>query len=91
MTGALVSVVIPVYNSARLIAETLTSVLAQDYPHLEVIVVDDNDVALVKIIPTRRSSSSTIMTWPWWTELICGCRANSVCKCSCFRGKTLDV
>jgi alpha-1,6-rhamnosyltransferase len=37
----LVSVVIPTYNTARYIGETLDSVFAQDYPHYEVIVVND--------------------------------------------------
>jgi glycosyltransferase involved in cell wall biosynthesis len=37
----LVSVVIPTYNRAALIGESLDSVFAQTYPHLEVIVVDD--------------------------------------------------
>src|SRR3954468_7904669 len=37
----LVSVVIPSYNRGHLIAETLDSVLAQTWPRLEVIVVDD--------------------------------------------------
>jgi len=37
----LVTVVIPAYNAAEWIAETLKSVLQQTYQHLEVIVVDD--------------------------------------------------
>jgi glycosyltransferase involved in cell wall biosynthesis len=37
----LVSVVIPSYNSARVIGQTLESALAQTHPALEVIVVDD--------------------------------------------------
>ncbi len=36
-----ISVVIPCYNAARYIAATLRSVLAQDWPELQVIVVDD--------------------------------------------------
>ncbi len=38
---ALVSIVTATYNMADYIAETLDSILAQDYPHLESIVIDD--------------------------------------------------
>lgn len=37
----LVSIIIPTYNRAHLIGETLDSVLAQTYPHWECIIVDD--------------------------------------------------
>jgi glycosyltransferase involved in cell wall biosynthesis len=40
-TGELVSVVVPAYNAAAFIAETLESALAQSHRALEVIVVDD--------------------------------------------------
>lgn len=43
MSGALkrISVIIPVHNTAHLIAEALNSIEAQQYPDIEVIVVDD--------------------------------------------------
>lgn len=40
----LVSVVVPVYNAEEYIEECLRSILEQDYPALEVIVVDDGSV-----------------------------------------------
>ena len=40
-TLPLVSVVIPCYNSARFLAETIESALQQTYPRIEIIVVDD--------------------------------------------------
>ena len=41
MSVALVSVLIPCYNAERTISETLDSVLAQTWPNIETIVVDD--------------------------------------------------
>lgn len=41
MRYPLVSVVIPLYNSERTIGSTLSGVLTQDYPALDVVVVDD--------------------------------------------------
>ena len=41
MAPPLVSAVIPNYNCGRFLGETLKSVFAQTYPHVEVLVVDD--------------------------------------------------
>jgi glycosyltransferase involved in cell wall biosynthesis len=40
----LVSIVIPAYNNERYIAETLRSVLAQDYENLEVVIADHSSI-----------------------------------------------
>ncbi|MBH8560005.1 glycosyltransferase family 2 protein [Hymenobacter negativus] len=41
MQPGLVSIIIPTYNRAHLLADAIHSVLAQDYPHKQIIVVDD--------------------------------------------------
>jgi hypothetical protein len=44
MTQPLVSVIIPVYQSAATVAESLQSVIDQTYSHLEILVVDDGSM-----------------------------------------------
>jgi glycosyltransferase involved in cell wall biosynthesis len=41
MTSTLVSIVVPVFNGEKFLAECLESLLAQDHPEIEVLVVDD--------------------------------------------------
>lgn len=41
MHKSLVSVIVPVYNGARYLRQALDSALAQTYPNLEVVVIDD--------------------------------------------------
>lgn len=41
MQAGLVSIIIPAYNRAHLVGDAIRSILAQDYPHKQIIVVDD--------------------------------------------------
>ena len=41
MTAPLVSILIPAYNQAQFLPETLSSALEQDYDNLEVVIADD--------------------------------------------------
>jgi glycosyltransferase involved in cell wall biosynthesis len=40
-SNRLVSIVIPAYNAGQYIVETLNSILAQTYPHFEIIIIND--------------------------------------------------
>ena len=62
MVNPLISVVIPLYNKAKFICETLDSVLQQDYSNLEILVVNDasTDESL-KVIKTYSDSRIKII------------------------------
>lgn len=49
----LVSVVVPCYNYAAYMAQTIESVLAQDYPNIEVILIDDGSTDATADIARR--------------------------------------
>jgi glycosyltransferase involved in cell wall biosynthesis len=51
--GPFVSVIIPCYNQGHLLGEAIESVLAQTYPHVEVIVVDDGSLDNTQEIAAR--------------------------------------
>lgn len=55
MSNPSVSVVVPVYNSERVIGQTITALKAQDYPFVEIIIVDDG---------STDSSASIIKSFP---------------------------
>jgi glycosyltransferase involved in cell wall biosynthesis len=57
----LVSVIIPTYNRSATLAEAIDSVLGQDYPHFELIVVDDGSTDDTPAILCRSSTDSRVI------------------------------
>ncbi len=53
MSQVLVSVVVPVYNGAEYLEKTVKSILAQDYPAIELILVDDGSKDSSKALITK--------------------------------------
>ena len=52
-TNPLVSIIIPTYNRAQLIGETLDSILEQSYVNWECIVIDDGSTDSTDIVMAR--------------------------------------
>lgn len=59
-----VSVVIPTFNRCDYIAETIESVLAQDYPAVEVIVVDDGSTDATQSVVQLFGNRIQVLTQP---------------------------
>lgn len=59
MNTPLISVIMPAYNAAKFIAESINSVIAQTYTHWELIIVDDGSEDDLKIIVEKFSDKDT--------------------------------
>jgi hypothetical protein len=55
--GPLVSVIIPVYNGARFLPDAIANILGQNYPSIEIIVIDDGSTddidAVIEALPVE--------------------------------------
>lgn len=59
MSSELISVIIPVYNSAAELPRCIDSVLAQDYPDIEIILIDDGSTDDSPAICDRYAASNS--------------------------------
>lgn len=57
------SVIIPVYNRSHLLGETIDTVLAQTYPHFEIIIVDDGSKEDIKAVLDGKYSNETRLNY----------------------------
>lgn len=58
-----VSIVVPAYNHADYLSEAIDSVLAQDYPHVELIVIDDGSTDGTRAVLEKYGER-----FAWWSQ-----------------------
>lgn len=58
----LISIIIPVYNAAKFLDQTITSCLKQDYPRLEIVLINDGSTDDSKIICEKYQKASAAMS-----------------------------
>lgn len=99
MTHLSVSVIVPVFNGERFLAEAIESVLAQAYHPLEIIVVDDGSTDGTGEIAHRFADQISYLRQPncgpaaarmeissaFWTTTTFGLQASWRCKRQCSR------
>lgn len=58
----LISIIIPVYNAAKFLDQTIISCLKQDYPRLEIVLINDGSTDDSKIICEKYQKASAAMS-----------------------------
>jgi cellulose synthase/poly-beta-1,6-N-acetylglucosamine synthase-like glycosyltransferase len=73
----LVSIVIPCYNRAHIVRETIDSVLAQTYANFEAIIIDDGSADNTRDVITRYTDRRIRYFYKsqWWPVIRSQCRA----------------
>ena len=82
---SVVSILTPSFNREDLVGETLDSVLAQTWPHWEVLVVDDGSTDRTKEIVAEyaaRDSRIRLYERSWQPKGACTCRNEGVSMCN---------
>lgn len=60
MTNPLVTVITPTYNAARWLPDTIASILGQDYPHMEYLILDDGSTDNTQEVLSRYGSDKRL-------------------------------
>lgn len=75
----LVSVIIPCYNHARYLPDAISSVCKQDYPNIEIIVVDDGSTEDIRSVVNNYNSIKYIRQS---NKGLCAARNTGIIECS---------